>query len=1257
MNNTTLNNTNTFKSLNNSVIIAKADSGASANYWRPQDIACMHNIRENTGHTVLLPNGKNITSTKEGYLNISPKLNNNTRKATVLPDLQSASLLSLGTLCDDECEVLLNKTSMTVNKAGKCILKGYRNTKDGLWDVPISTQHPNPKVSIQENYILPKIHCIRKKLQQPITQPYKPSKSPRRKLNTPTFLQHLALIAEDTALDQTIEEFKQTDINSKINIIIKKKQPKATLAQYLHATCFSPVPSTFIKAIQNNNFITWPGLTTKLIQRHLPPSIATEKGHIRQEYSGLQSTKTPAQAPIAMAAAINETKTTDKTKKTRDTIAIILEYEPTKGYIDLTGRFPYRSAQGNQYIFVTYHVDSDAILVKAIKNREAGEITKAWKSINERLRNANEVPNLYIIDNEASKQLKDAMQNENIKYQLVPPHNHRANRAERAIQTFKYHLKAGLATVDPDFPVAQWDRLLDQAEITLNLLRNANCNPKLSSYAYLFGPFDFNKTPMAPPGTKVVAHSKKGQRDTWGPNGEVGFYVAPSLEHYRCMKVYFPSTRTVRDVDTLTFIPHCITFPQLKIDDYLRNAAADIAYLLKKPPSNMIPSLQAGKTTNIALENLATLLNRVELKPTIPTTKGNKDNMQETRVKLLKNPKSPITTSTITRNPFTNTKHAHRTHTPQTRYNLRDRNIPNGGYAHQLSTLNHIYDTKGRKMKILDLLQGDDRVRWNKSMSNELGRLAQGNIHGVKYSDTMRFIHKDKVPPNKKVTYANFRADYRPLKPEPYRIRCVVGGDKLEYESDTASPTTDLLETKLLINSTISDARKGARFCSVDLRDFFLSSTMKEPEYMKLHLKYIPQDIIEKYNLLELAVDGYVYIMIRKGMYGLKQAAILANQQLQQNLAKEGYYPIQGTSGLWKHRTLQTKIVLCIDDFGIKYFRKQDLEHFLHSISKYYDYHIDKTGTNYIGLTLEWDYARGMVEISMPGYINRLLQRIKHEPSTSPQHSPHEHLPFIMGGKGTRQYAQSEDGSPKLDARQTKYVQSVVGALLYYARAIDASILPALSSISTQQANPTEQVLKKVKRLLDYVSTYPDAKLRYYASNMILYIDSDAAYLCERKAKSRASGYHYFKKNTLNKIQQPINHALTVECKLLKHVVSSAAEAEVSALFLNAQTGIIIRRLLQHLGHPQPPTPLKTDNTTAERFVSKNIQQKKSKTWDMRFYWLRNQESRQNFQVYWKHGADAADPNHADYFTKHHTVGHHRSVRPRYIFYQNREEN
>ena len=118
----------------------------------------------------------------------------------------------------------------------------------------------------------------------------------------------------------------------------------------------------------------------------------------------------------------------------------------------------------------------------------------------------------YILDNECSLVFKNALKEANVTFELVPPNQHRRNAAERAICTFKNHLLAGLATCDPAFPIREWDRLLSQAEPTINLLRNSHLNPKLSAWAYLFGQFDFNKCPLLPPGTKVIVHAKPGKR-------------------------------------------------------------------------------------------------------------------------------------------------------------------------------------------------------------------------------------------------------------------------------------------------------------------------------------------------------------------------------------------------------------------------------------------------------------------------------------------------------------------------------------------------------------------------------------------------------------------------------------------------------------------------------------------------------------------------------------------------------------------------
>ena len=85
--------------------------------------------------------------------------------------------------------------------------------------------------------------------------------------------------------------------------------------------------------------------------------------------------------------------------------------------------------------------------------------------------------------------------------------------------------------------------------------------------------------------------------------------------------------------------------------------------------------------------------------------------------------------------------------------------------------------------------------------------------------------------------------------------------------------------------------------------------------------------------------------------------------------------------------------------------------------------------------------------------------------------------------------------------------------------------------------------------------------------------------------------------------------------------------------------------MLEALGHPQPPTPIKTDNSTAQGFVYDNINQKKSKSWDMRFYWLRDREEQKQFKIYWDKGSN----NNADYQTKHHPTSHHKAIRSRYV--------
>lgn len=180
---------------------------------------------------------------------------------------------------------------------------------------------------------------------------------------------------------------------------------------------------------------------------------------------------------------------------------------------------------------------------------------------------------------------------------------------------------------------------------------------------------------------------------------------------------------------------------------------------------------------------------------------------------------------------------------------------------------------------------------------------------------------------------------------------------------------------------------------------------------------------------------------------------------------------------------------------------------------------------------------------------------------------------------------------------------------------------------------------------MDYFHTYPNAYLRYHASDMVFRIDSDAAYLVAPKARSRVAGYFHLAEHP-NLTEDPtLNGAIMVECKTLRHVVSSAAEAEVAGVFHNAGMAIPLRHFLDCLNHHQPPTPIKTDNSTATAFVYNNIHQKRSKSWDMQYYWLRDRHTQRKFDIYWEQGIK----NDADYFTKHHSTVDHRAKRSRYV--------
>ena len=218
----------------------------------------------------------------------------------------------------------------------------------------------------------------------------------------------------------------------------------------------------------------------------------------------------------------------------------------------------------------------------------------------------------------------------------------------------------------------------------------------------------------------------------------------------------------------------------------------------------------------------------------------------------------------------------------------------------------------------------------------------------------------------------------------------------------------------------------------------------------------------------------------------------------------------------------------------------------------------------------------------MPGYCSEALHRFQHI-QRKKQDQLHPHILPTYGR--TVQYAKQEDNSKKVWDEEKLYIQQVTGTFLYYARAVDSTMLVALSAIAAQQSDPTEETLEKTLKFLDYVATHPDAILTFKSSNMVLNVHSDASYLTEPKARSRAGG-HFFMSSKEENAKD--NGAILNVAKIIKSVMSSAAEAEIGALFINSRQAIPVRRTLEEMGHKQPPTPIQTDDTTALGFVNKN---------------------------------------------------------------------
>jgi hypothetical protein len=920
-----------------------------------------------------------------------------------------------------------------------------------------------------------------------------------------------------------------------------------------------------------------------MVAANPPVSLATARGHLDLHKAGQRSTKSRRQrcrgpSPAPRDVSIDPPNL-DADHDNEDSLAdlgddafVQVVELPHAVHSDLTGRFPIPSSRGNNYVLVSIY--KGYIYGIALPSRKGPAYVKAYETLYTHFRSLGHHPAVQRLDNETSGALEKFFQTQNIKVEYVPAHNHRANRAERAIRTYKNHVIATLGTVHPSFPLHLWDELLSQINITINLLRPFALQPNISAFEGIHGhPFDFAAHPMAPCGTRVLIHDSPAERTSWAPHGTPGFYLGPALGgHYREFTVYSVATQTVRQTDTVAWLPEPFKLPGSSTVELVYAAMTDLATALTAlAHSSALPVLQRPRFTTLttsitsAVKEAAAMFlppplattaeQRVVLPigksaaPTAPsapppglllpavttaTTDGeqrvgttlapsahplpdvsavrdlpSRTDMRTTPISLptsvavhVTRPAPHLAARRAGRLRLRPARYRHDQHLSHLAHALRTGTEPFLRRAVAYATLNLAPD--GTPLTYRKAKAGPNAANWFVAEGEEICRLID--------SLTMHAILTQDQPVDRRgdTTYYNPQTKEK-LKADgsiTYRIRGTAGGNAINYPGEVSARTADMEVVKALFQSAASDRAKnqGGLMLTADNKDFYLGTPLERPEYVRIPLRYIPAHILDKYHLRPFISNGTVLFEINKCMYGLPQAGYLSQRRLIAHLAEHGYVQDANVPCLFTHSLRGTVFTLVVDDFAVKYKTQADADHFLATLRLQYEITVNPTASKYLGFTIRFDDAAQTVSLSMPEYVPKMLARFCPGVALRGAASPAVYTPPQYG---TRVQHAPVDDSPPLSPSDTHRLQEIVGCLLFYARAVDCTMLTAVNHVSSEQAKPTQQVLAAATRILQYAAAYPNHELVYHACDMVLTIQSDASYLSRTGGRSVAGGLLY----------------------------------------------------------------------------------------------------------------------------------------------------
>ena len=1144
--------------------------------------------------------------------------------------------------------------------------------------------------------------------------------------------------------------------------------------KYYHAVFGSPPDSTFEKCCSLGYFGNLPRLTSKMIRQNPPNSVATSDGHLNRMRQHLCSTSNKPKSNIPNDNILSTLSLKDlrllgrqshlnvrsKRLQLEQLLKLRRDYQLSEKsadspedaetswddtiysrlidlnsdnemHADATGRFPFESASGSNYVLV--FVYKGYIHVQPLADRSAAAYVKAYRLAIEFFKTKGHVIDIARLDNETSEQLETFLNEANIPFQYVPPEDHRSNRAERAIQSFKNYFISVLATIDTSFPMAHWDELLLQTELTLSLLRPFAGNTKISSYQGIHGiPYDWLAHPMAPAGTKIKIYDSAESRESWQPHSSEGWYLSPAIKHYRSYNVLRKDSMRPSVSNSLDWFPARVNIPgsskeeilltaierlrtaietlspmstaelQQSIDQMKQLFITDAPLIPTQPDvyepaeeqrvpnavqNETVPdNIEEQKATDHVQEQRVPDIDNSDTNEIVPEIQHPTKSMSKQRRKIRKQKakEKPAYRNLTTKESkkyceqldyigqeWTDTETqqvfkiddvvmSSNLSGPGSRtayfkfFDINQKNKPTvdreyehtacseiltakyvkwfvPGYAHSILSAQPRdeseppmnLDSNNKPLKYKSALTSKNKAYWDNADIEEYRRLF--------LSHTCRGILRKDVPTDERrnITYYNRQVKEKPKTINnkihtEFRVRGTYGGNLPSYFGPVSTTSAEYATTKALWLSTLANVKHtdpNTRFVTMDLVDFYLGTPLDKPAYMRFQSSTFPQEIINEFDLSSFISNGEIIVSVHKCMYGHPAAGFLSHKLIVSKFQEGGFSENPLVSGLFSNG--KTTFVLIVDDLGIKVNSDDELDNIERIITDAgWKVKIDKSGSKFLGMRLNWNYDvnNPTLEIDAPDTMPKALARFADKSILRGKNTPSRYQQPTYGPSSTNDLPIV---IPHPECKER--VQQIAGTFLHYARTIDYTMLEAVNTIGRTQAAPTSETLLDVDQLLHYAARFPNNKLVFKASDMILRCMYDASHMIPHGK----AGAIFYASNATDP-PEVVYNVFDVLYKVIPYVTASASESEYTAAFLAGQQGHFYRNVFEALGHPQPPVTFFGDNKITVGISNDEVKIKRGKAIQKSYHWFRDMVRRGEFTSKWI----GTDDNIADYFTK-----------------------